>query len=59
MASERLDAMPALRRSVNEFRALAASVSALATEFLAGLDDRPPVSPPRAPVYKKRPGVPP
>jgi hypothetical protein len=36
--------MPALGISGDEFSALAASVSALAQEFLAGLDDRPTVS---------------
>src|SRR5207244_11192758 len=40
VASVRLDSMPPLQVSADEFRSLAERVSALATDFLAGLDDR-------------------
>ena len=44
VASVRLDSMPPLQVSADEFRSLAERVSALATDFLAGLDDRQTVS---------------
>src|SRR5436309_4820859 len=40
VASVRLGSMPPLQVSADEFRSLAEHVSALATDFLAGLDDR-------------------
>ena len=40
VASVRLESMPPLQVSADEFRSLAERVSALATDFLAGLDDR-------------------
>jgi hypothetical protein len=44
VASVRLDSMRPLQVSTDEFRALADGVSTLATDFLAGLDERPTVS---------------
>src|SRR5438477_5959821 len=44
VASVRLDSMPPLQVSADEFRSLAERVSALAMDFLAGLDDRQTVS---------------